>query len=86
MDKKSIMALILGTALNGAVSADAHDKTPNQTGSADSKKCEQMKCGAGKCGSMKTDPDCNKKDTEKNYDSKGFKAAGDSQKSEKGGK
>ncbi|MDH4263360.1 MAG: hypothetical protein OEV78_09985 [Spirochaetia bacterium] len=81
MDKKSIMALILGTALSGAVSAENKESNA-KSDSKDDKKCEQMKCGAGKCGSMKADPDCKHSKAEETYNSENFKKSENSQKTD----
>ena len=71
---KALLALILGSSLTGAVSANKKGNT-DKYGSME--KCEPMKCGAGKCGasmgsadSKDCDEDKNKKGDKKEHSKK----------------
>jgi len=72
---KALLALILGTSLTGAVSAN---KKGNTDKSGSTEKCEPMKCGAGKCGASMSSESCdeandNKSDKKGDQHNKGEK-------------
>ena len=67
-NKSKLLALILGTALTGSVTASEHGNR-NEGDKPKEEKCEEMKCGAGKCGSSMEN--CDDKSRDKDKDAEG---------------